>query len=370
MKILFVATIMGHFKGCHLPYMKLLKEKGWEVHAAANNDVEIPYCDKKFIIPIERSPYKLINYRAYRQLKEILNKEKYDIIHCNTPMGGVLARLAAHATKKNGTKVIYTAHGFHFFKGAPIQNWLIYYPVERYLSKYTDILITINKEDFSRAKKFNANMVKYIPGMGIDTNKFSSSKINRSEKREELGVSNDKIVILSVGELNENKNHEVVIRAIANIGNPNLQYLICGVGPLESHLKSIAKEVGVESQVNLLGFRSDIAEICKSSDIFVFPSKREGLGLAALEAMASGLPIITSNIHGINDYSIDGKTGYKCNSNDVDDFAEKINNLVSDTNLRKTIGIHNSQAAKRFDVKNIIKIMDDIYVDVKHNKLD
>lgn len=363
-KILFCSNVISHINAFHLPYMKWFQGQGWKVHVATNGDMELPYCNKKHNISIQRSPFKAKNIKAYYQLKKIFKKENYDIIHCHTPMGGVLARLAACASMKNGTKVVYTAHGFHFFKGAPLQNWLIYYPIEKYLARYTDVLITINTEDFARAKNFKAKRVEYVSGMGVDTEKFSTAVIDRVQKREELGISNDTFVILSVGELNKNKNHEVVIRAIAKLDNLNVQYLICGIGPLESHLRSVANQLGIEKQVKLFGFRNDIAEICRAADIFTFPSKREGLGLAALEAMASGLPIVTSNVHGIVDYSVEGVTGFSCRPYDIDEFAAKMKKLADDAKLRKMIGAHNVQAVKRFDVNYTVKIMKEIYSSV------
>ncbi len=151
--ILFCATVDYHFKAFHLPYMKWFKEQGWEVHVAASGEMELPYVDKKYTIPIQRSPLSMKNMEAYRELKEIIDGNQYKLIHCHTPMGGVLARLAAREARKKGTKVIYTAHGFHFCKGAPLKNWMLYYPIEKRLAHYTDCLITINEEDYTLAKK-------------------------------------------------------------------------------------------------------------------------------------------------------------------------------------------------------------------------
>ncbi|WP_270474903.1 glycosyltransferase family 4 protein [Clostridium cochlearium] len=375
-KVLFVAHVVKHhFMTFHIPYIKWFKENDYETHVCARNDYEnkeecnIPYCDKYYDIPFERSPFNSNNIVAYKQLKKIIDSNDYEIIHCHTPVGGVLTRLAAREARKRGTRVIYTAHGFHFFKGAPIINWMLFYPVERFCARYTDILITINKEDYNRAKKsFKAGRIEYIPGVGIDTKKFIECVVDKSAKRKELGVPDNAFLVLSVGELNKNKNHETVIKAIAKLNNLNVYYVICGQGVLEEYLKDLIKELGLEKQVKLLGYRRDIAEISKAADVFVFPSFREGLGLAALEAMASGLPIITSNVHGIVDYSINGVTGYNCNPNDVYKFSEVIERLANSHDLRFKMGRKNIENVKRFDIKNSKDRMKNIYGEVLFNE--
>lgn len=367
-KVLFVATVVKqHIMVFHIPYLKLFKENGYEVHVCAKNDYEdkddceIPYCDKLYDLPFERSPFKKNNLYVLKKLKNIIDNNKYDIIHCHTPIGGALTRLASIKARRNSSKIIYTAHGFHFYKGAPLLNWLVYYPVEKWLARYTDVLITINKEDYIRAKKFKAKKVQYIPGVGLDTKKFSGIVIDKSVKRRELSIPDGAFLILSVGELNKNKNHETVIKALAKLNNPNVYYVICGQGVLEEQLQGLIKELGLEEQVKLMGFRRDIAEICKASDVFAFPSKREGLGLAALEAMASGLPIVTSNIHGIVDYSKDGVTGFSCCPTDIDGFARALNKLIKNKELCKDFGKSNIDIVKKYDLDVVIEKMKDIY---------
>jgi len=372
MKILFVTTISNTVNAFLIPHIKMLMEHGHQVDVAFNidqvvkPDIEKIGC-KVHIIPFQRSPLRKENYLAYKQLKKLISDENYDIVHTHTPVASAIVRLACRHLKN--VEVFYTAHGFHFFKGAAIKNWLIYYPIEKWLSKYTDVLITINKEDYQRAKKsFKAERVEYIPGVGLDTKKFTNVTIDKSAKRKELGLPEDALVLLSVGELNKNKNHEIVIKALVQLNNSKIHYVICGQGPLENYLKYLIKEVGLEKQVHLLGFRRDIAEICKASDMFAFPSRREGLGLAALEAMASGLPLITSNVHGILDYSADGVTGFNCSPNNSEGFAKAINRLILNPELRRVMGQHNLEAVKRFDIDNISKDMARIYQTVRSRR--
>lgn len=363
-KILFISNISNRISNFSLSSIYASQNLGYEFHMAANysnfNDNPEKYGVKLHHIDLDRNPFSKQNITAYKQMLELIKEEKFDVIHCNTPIGGVLGRLCG---KKAGVpKVIYTAHGFHFYDGAPIKNWIIYFGVEWWLSRYTDILVTINKEDYNLAKKHYKNcIVKYMPGVGLDIDKFRSVVVDRKTKRDEIGVPQDSFVVLSVGELNKNKNHEVVIRAIAKLNNSNIHYVICGKGPHATYLNKLTNELGIGKNVHLLGFRSDIAEICKSSDVFAFPSLREGLGMAAIEAMATGLPIITSNVHGINDYSINGATGFSCSPSDVSGFAMGIKQLENNIELRINIGRNNVEVAKDFDIKKSIKEITRIY---------
>lgn len=368
-KVLYTATVDSHILSFHLPYLAWLKEQGFEVHVASNGNSTIPFADFKYNIPFERSPSKLSNLNAYFLLKKIIADKKFDLIHCNTPMGSVITRLAARNTRKKGAKVIYTAHGFHFYNGAPILNWLLYYSIERWLARYTDILITINKEDYTRAKKFTLRkngLVFYSPGVGIDLTKYKVP--NENEKNEmrmrmfkELNIPQDAYVVLSVGELNQNKNHESIIRAIAKLNDPEIYYIVCGQGLLDEYLRGLSAKLGVSDRVRLLGFRSDIPDVLKIADSFAFPSKREGLGLAALEAMATGLPIITSNVHGIVDYSINGETSISCSPNDIKGFTEAIKTLKENKELSCKLTRNNIELVKKFDVNKAKKVIREIY---------
>ena len=302
-KVLFVATVVKtHIMEFHIPYLKMFKEMGWETAVAARNDYEnpadcvIPYCDIYYNIPFERNPLKPGNLKAYKELKHIIDEGEYDIVHCHTPVGAMLTRLAAKQARRKGTKVFYTAHGFHFYKGAPAINWILYYPVEKWLSRYTDVLITINKEDYERAKTFKASKVCYVPGVGIDLKKFNEGYVNKEQKRREIGVSANDFVLLSVGELIPRKNHEVVIRALSVLKQLDklihIEYVICGRGAYEIDLKKLAEELDVADHVHFLGYRNDISEICNCADLFVFMSHQEGLPVALMEAMACGLPAV------------------------------------------------------------------------------
>lgn len=377
-RALIIASVASMIDQFNMDNIKLLRKMGYQVDVACNFEFGSSTSQERvskfrqelmedniqtYDIPIPRKITNLKRlFESYRIVEELVHRNNYEIIHCHSPIGGVITRLASRNVRKSGTKVLYTAHGFHFFKGSPLKNWILFYPIERWLVRYTDVLITINNEDFSFAKKTFENIkIEYIPGVGIDSNKLNSYSIDQISKRKELNLPENAFVIVSVGELNKNKNHETIIKAISKLENQNIYYVICGKGVLNSYLESLILDLGLERQVKLLGYRTDVSDIYQASDVFAFPSKREGLGLAALEAMASGLPIITSNIHGIVDYSVDGETGYCCDPEDVAGFAKAIMKLYKDRDMVKKMSSHNLSAVKKFDSVNVILLMEKIY---------
>lgn len=364
-KVLFVASVAGHINSFHLPYLKLFKENGYTVDVATQKETEVPVCDNHLKVTIERSPFKRENIGAYKQLKKLFSENEYDIVHCHTPVASILTRLAAREARKRGTKVIYTAHGFHFFKGAPLLNWLIYYPIEKLCARWTDVLITINKEDYALAKKkMPAKRVEYVPGVGIDLEKFTSNKVTEEERasiRKSLGLSENDKMLLSVGELNKNKNHSVIIQALARMNNKNIHYFIAGKGIFEKHLIQLAKSLGISENVHLLGYRTDIATLMQTADVFCFPSFREGLPVSLMEAMACGLPVVASRIRGNVDLIDEGKGGYLCTPGDIDAFAGKINLLTKNDALHKKMSVTNIESASKYAIETITEHMDSIY---------
>lgn len=321
-------------------------------------------------IDFDRNPLSSINYsEAKKQLNELMQKRRFDIIHCNTPMGGVLGRLCG---KKYGIKtVIYQAHGFHFWTGAPKKNWLIYYPVEKYLARYTDILITINKEDYKRAQNFHlkkGGKIYYVHGVGVDCKRFLNSGENkRSEIRNSLGLKADDILLLSVGELNENKNHAEVIRAISKCDNTDLHYAVAGKGDIKASLESLAKELNLEQRVHFLGFIDNMPDHYKAADLFVFPSKREGLPSAVMEAMASGLPCLVSNIRGCNDL-IDENGGLLFDPSNDRDLSDKIEIMLSKKDSWAELGEYNKEKVLSFGFDNAVAELTEIYKNICCNE--
>ena len=356
--------------------MRILTEMGYEIHCASNFREEQDETDAQAIlnergavthqIDIARSPLAPGNLRAYRQLLSLMDKYAFDAVHCHTPMGAALARMAAH--KKHIAPVLYTVHGLHFYKGAPLANWLLYCPVETFLSRWTDTLITINREDYARAKRqMHARRTAYLPGIGIDSASFRGTDeegANRAQAlREEFGIPEDAVVILSVGDLNENKNHKTVIEALSLLKRPDVFYLICGHGPLAGTLEQLAVSLGLGGQVREAGYRKDVRDFYRLADIYAFPSRREGLSVAVMEAMASGLPCVVSRIRGNTDLIEDGKGGYLCGADDAEAFAEALRKLLDDKEKRAAMGEENLRAIRNFDISAVDRKMRKIYAE-------
>jgi len=305
------------------------------------------------------------NYTAYRNLMCVLKGREFDVIHCNTPIGGLIGRVCGKQTKVR--KIIYTAHGFHFYKGAPLFNRTILKWAEMIMARWTDAIITMNQEDYEAAKKFKlkkGGKIYNIPGIGINTTDYQNIDIDKEELRFNLSLRNDDIVLISMGDLIKRKNYEISIKAIAEANNTRLQYLICGRGPKLEELKKLAQDLNVEKQIHFLGFRSDIKELLQIADIFLFTTFQEGMPRSMMEAMSSGLPCIASKIRGNVDLIEDGKGGFLMDVSDVQGFANAICILAGNKKLRDEFRNSNLNTIKNFDIKNVKKVINDIYKEV------
>ncbi len=363
MKILYVATI-GGFMPFFKDLVKKLIDEGHTVDFAANqSSAKVPEYYREwgcnvYDISCSRSPFSFGNIKAIKQIRNLARR--YDVVHCHTPIAGIATRIACRRLrKKQNLKVIYTAHGFHFYKGAPKKNWILYYPFEKICSRWTDLLITINKEDFELAKKkMHAKEIEYVAGVGIDTKKFDRTNKHTLNKAD-LGMPTDAFVVLSVGELNRNKNHQIVVKALSKINNSRYFYVIAGKGDQHDDLIQLAQTMHVN--LKLLGFRKDVDELYAMSDCYVLPSLREGLNVSIMEAMSSGLPVVCSNIRGNVDL-VDTHGGFLCNPHSIDDFADAIKSV------KKEMGEYNVKKIEAYDSSVINKRMVEIYENITHLK--
>lgn len=345
-----------------------LQDEGYEVHIACNfingntaskeaiEEYKREWREKKIIshhIDFLRSPFSFKSFKIYRQTKELIKSEDFDIIHCHTPIVSAFTRIAASRLKVKA-KIIYTAHGFHFYKGCPLFNWITYYPIEKFLAPKTDLLITMNKEDYAIAQKnLKASQIEFIDGVGINADVIYETPTDRDGIREILGIPKDQLIMISVGEVNCNKNHKVAIEALSLCRTKNIHYIVAGVGNCVDEHLTFARLCNVEDRVHFLGFRKDVYKILKASDIFIFPSYREGLSVALTEAMACELPIVASKIRGNIDLIDEEQGGFLCKPTNVKSMAKYIDTLAADADLRRRMGLYNYEKAKKYD-KNII----------------
>lgn len=372
-KILYVTTISGFLPQFELRDVRIVEEMGYEVHYASNFNNPIYSFDKDELekqgivlhhIDVEKSPVHLRhNYKAFRQLKKIIDEENIDVVHCHNPMGGVIGRLSS-ALSRRKPYVIYTAHGFHFYKGASALNWILFYPVERFLAGFTNEIITINKEDYLRASKFRLRKrgsVTQIHGVGVDTERFRAIPGAYHEKRIELGIPENAFHIVTAAELNDNKNQVVILEALAKLNDSDIYYSICGKGPREKMLSELIKEFHLEDRVKLLGYRTDMEYVLQSADAFAFPSIREGLGIAAVEALFCEVPLIASDNRGTREYAFDGLNSIVCKENDMTSFAEAIERLKGNSAYRYMLKANSSRSVGQFSAEETEKVMRLVY---------
>ncbi len=372
MKILFVATVRSHIGQFHMPFIRELKARGVEVHAAFKDNsadkpgLDLSAIDKTFEVPFERQPLRPNNIKAYRELKKIIDGNGYDAVHCHTPMGAVITRLAAKSARKKETKVIYTAHGFHFFKGASIKNWMLFYPVEKYLSKYTDCLITINSEDCELAhkKKFRAGKIYKVHGVGVELDKFKAVDADEKARlRAEYGYDGDTFIMIYPADLSVRKNQPMLFDALQKIAekNKNVKLLLPGQPIRLEEYKRMISERGIADNVEFLGYRRDINNLVGLSDLSVASSFQEGLPINIIEAMAMGNAIVATDVRGNNDAVEDGVNGYLVPVGDSDLMAEKILELMNDREKLRTFGENGLDMVKDFSTENVNREMLTIY---------
>lgn len=373
MKILYTASVLSHICQFHLPVMEMLQKEGHEIHVAAKNNLaeknglQLEFTDRYIEIPIQRSPKDRRNIEAYKKLKKLFQEEYYDVVICNTPVAGVLTRMAAKETRKRGTTVIYMAHGFHFYKGAPKKYWLIY-PIERYFAnRRTDILITINKEDFQRAKKDFCCTVKHIYGVGVRTDRYHPAEFEQQmQMRRNEGVEENDFVIICSKELMFDNNQKTLFRAVALIKNkvPNMKVLIAGNGPDEEMLRKLAVELKIDDIVRFLGYRTDLEKVVPMANLVVSCSYREGMPLNIIEAMLCARPIIASHNRGHNELIEEGKTGYLYDMLDEKMLADYIMKIVQNPKKAIEFGERAYEKVQNYTsdevVKQMKKIIDDL----------
>lgn len=375
-KALMYASVASMIQLFNMDNIRLLQELGYEVDVACNMKHGSTISDEKvslmkseletmgvhvYHIPVPRSVTNIKDIcKSFWITRKLMNEQRYSLIHCHSPIGGAICRLANRLSKWYGqVRMIYTAHGFHFYKGAPKINWLLFYPIERICSCYSDVLITINQEDYALAKrKMKSKLCVYVPGVGVDLQKFKKVSLTEKSKFRILGVSDKDTVLVSVGELSTRKNHEVVIRALSKLNNPNYKYFICGLGPLEHRLEKLILDLKMQSNIRLLGYRSDIAEILNMADVYVFPSLQEGLPVALMESMAAGKAVACSRIRGNTDL-VDSNGGVLFDPHSVDDCTMAIDQLLH-SNLAK-MGEYNSNKIRGFSKETVRELMSKIY---------
>lgn len=369
LKVLYVAASDIHIRTFHVQYLKWFKKtKNCQLHLAVENrgNLDIPYADKIFYITFARKLFSLNNVFSFFKLKDVIDKNNYDLIHCHTPVAGALTRLAANKSRKRGTVVLYTAHGFHFYKGAPLKYWLLYYPIEYLLSAFTDGIITINKEDYSyiRNKMFHRYSY-YINGIGFDSNKFKTlSASERSLLRKEYGYRDNDFILIYIAEFISRKNHRFIIESLPLIIKiiPELKIIFVGKGILLQKMRDLAEKLHVAEHIDFLGFRTNTNSFAGIADVGISSSKHEGLGLGIAEEMQCSLPVVVSEDKGHREMVTDGVNGFLYAQGDKSGFIERILTLYNDHGLRRKFGRNSFSRAQKFSIEKSLNSMNNIYL--------
>lgn len=370
MKVLLTATVQSHICQFHKPLAEVLHAHGCEVHVAARdnlaekNGLQLDFVEKVYDVPFSRSPKSPRNLQAYWQLRKLLKQEHYDVIHCNTPMGGIVTRLAAMGTRKKGTKVYYTAHGFHFYKGASKKNWLVFYPIEKLFTRLTDKLITINREDYALALQKFPVPTHRIHGVGVNEKRYYPvSREEQENLRQELGFGPGQKLILCVGELLSNKNQAMAIRMMPRILRefPDARLLLAGNGPKKADLEQLIAELNLQSSVTLLGYCTHLEKYQRIADTLVACSQREGLPLNLVEAMLSRTPVVASNNRGHRELVSHGETGFLVERNDAPAMAQSVLRLLRDPGEKERMGAAAREFALQYGFENVKQELEDIY---------
>lgn len=374
-KALIVTAFARFIKSFLTNDIVILQSMGYEVHCAANiHHVGAEHMEDYFeamnvvFHQIDFSSVKPISketFASYQEMNNLFKQIKFDVIHCHTPIAGAITRVACKKQHRQGVKVIYTTHGFFFHKYSSWLTWFVFYTIENIMSYYSNAIITINREDYGNAQKMHCKNVYYIPGVGVDTERFINVEVDRAAYRKQIGINDESLLFLAVGELSNRKNHQIIIKALAECKLSNAVFMICGnaitSANTKEELETLAKVKGVD--LRLMGLRDDIAEICKCADIGVMPSTREGLGLSGIEMLAAGLPVVASEVHGIVDYITNGVNGYLCNPNEVHSFAKAILKLLPEE-TRSGMRENCVEVAQSFDKRHSNKKMKDIYKEI------
>ncbi|SDZ63327.1 Glycosyltransferase involved in cell wall bisynthesis [Evansella caseinilytica] len=378
MKILFVTTISNTVNAFLIPHMKLLIDQGNQVDVAFNLVAEVHPDIKKLgcnihQVAFQRHPARVANFRAYRKIRNIILKEQYQIVHVHTPVAAFLTRLACRNIPD--VRILYTAHGFHFYQGAPFINWAVYHTLEKIAANWTDGLITMNEEDYAHAGKLplrKKQAVYNVNGVGLDLEKFIPQTIDRKKSlRAAYGYNDEDFILICVAELSARKNQEMLIRVVSRLKEiiPDIKLLLAGEGSCFQRYKSLVHRLGVEKHVEFLGYRNDVDKLMTLSDIAVSAALHEGLPVNVMEAMATGLPLVVTDTRGNRDLVRHGVNGYVTPVTDDEQFAAAVEKLYRSEERRSKLGEESIQAIQNYSLQEVMTQMSEVYFQAGSQRL-
>jgi len=355
-----------------LPYVQHYRKRGWRVEAASNGVTMSAKCvaafDAVHEVPWTRRPTDPVNLTAAAaRLRDIVRDGRFDIVHTHDPVAAFVTRLALRKLRRTGRpKVVYTAHGFHFYRGAPLAQRAIFQVIERVASRWTDHLIVINQEDLASAQRFplaRKGKVSLMPGIGIDRSYYDLATLSASEierVRRELGLASGQPLFTMIAEFNPGKRHRDAVSALAASGLSTAVLALAGEGPLMAETRALAEHVGIGDRVKLLGYRTDIPALVAASAAILLPSEREGLPRSLMEASALERPVIASRIRGVSEL-VTEQTGFLHAVGDVDAIAEAMRTVANDPEGMLRMGRAGRRAMAPYDIVNLLALHDALY---------
>lgn len=368
-KLLLVANVSKeHIRKFHIPFILRMKELGWQVDVACRLDEPVSECDHAYDLPCDRNPLRGGLTGSIKLLRQLVRKNRYDVVHCNTVTGAIVARLACAPLRKEGVKVFYTCHGMHFFKGASAARWASGYPMEKLLAPMTDLLITINGEDRDMARKHlgACGAIEKIDGIGVNLDKYRRGGMTANERKEyriSLGLKPDDFVIAYVAELIANKNQQALLKMLELVKNdiPDAKLMLVGPDHEDGKLMAQAEQMGLADRVVCLGWRSDVPKLLRCADLYAASSRSEGLGLNIIEAMCSGLPVVALRNRGHCELIHHGSNGFLADQDDIRSLADSVIALYRDPSLRDRITRQAQEDVRRYDTEHVLEQLCAIY---------
>ena len=375
-KVLIAANVYKHLFTFHLPYIQMLKDNGCQVDViAARDDRDVTNADNCYYWDLTRSPYSFRNIKAYKQLKKLVKKEKYDLIHCHTATAAAITRLAMRKARKKGTKVIYTAHGFHFYKGSPLLYWICYYPIEKFVSRWTDAIVLINIEDYNLVQKkgFKNKKTYYLNSIGINSKRFERTAIENSGTiRREEGYHENQFLMIYVAEFIHRKNHRFLIEASLELAKQmdDFKILFVGRGALKTTIQKYALSIGAIQYIDFMGVRFDLDRLFPMCDVGISSSRQEGLPMAVAEAMLCGLPVLATQDRGHRELVRHGETGFLFEQGNIAEFVTYAVMLNENPDHRAKMGKAAYLHAQKFKIEQSLKRMAEIYSEMLRIRIE
>jgi glycosyltransferase involved in cell wall biosynthesis len=371
-RLLMITTVAEMLYSFLLPFARHFRTLGWRVDALARGVGSWPECadafDHVFEIPWSRSPFSPSNlWSAPRQVRALVAEQGYDLVHVHSPVAAFVTRMALRGMRRKGKpRVIYTAHGFHFYQGGPRVRGALFRTLEKLAGRWTDYLVVINREDEEAALKHGIvppERLRFMPGIGVDAQVYSAASVRAADiasVRSEMGLKASDRLLLMVAEFIPRKRHRDMLHAFARLGRNDVVLALASLGPLLEEMKQLATSLGIADRVRFLGFRRDIPALVQASVATLLPSEQEGLPRTVMESMCQGVPVIASRIRGVTDLLDDGR-GLMVPVGDIGALATAMTWVLDHPDEAQAMGRRGRSAMAAYDLRHVLELHEGLY---------